>query len=410
MPSLKELGFIRAGAAVPKLEIANPTFNRQQIINFIVKASSEQVQVLLFPELSMTGYSNGDLFNQPLLLQAGEKELSYLLQETKELDMVIIVGMPIPADNQLFNCAVVFSHGRILGVVPKTFIPNYNEFYEKRWFASSINRISEGISLCGQSVPFNEWLLFKDAGSELVIGIEICEDLWAPIPPSSYHAQYGANMILNLSASNESVGKTEYRRNLVKGQSARCMAAYLYASAGPGESTTDVVFGGHAMIAENGILLQEDWMNFDGTLLIEDIDIEKLMNDRRKFNSFMGRVDEHKYNVVYFQLNNTVNGLRRRVDPQPFVPFNKRNRSKRCSDIFNIQAAGLAQRLEKTGINKAVLGISGGLDSTLALLVSCQAYNQLKRPLENIIGVSMPGFGTSIRTYNNSIASCGRWE
>jgi len=410
--SLNELGFIRVGAAVPKVQLANPGFNCRQILKLIVKASTEQVQVLLFPELSITGYSDGDLFNQRLLLETANRELAQLLQETKGIDMVIAVGMPVRADNQLFNCAVVFFQGQILGVVPKTFIPNYNEFYEQRWFSSSTQRISNQISLCGQWVPFDENLLFKDTGSELVIGVELCEDLWMPIPPSSHHAQYGANLILNLSASNEIVGKAAYRRTLVEAQSAKCITGYLYASAGPSESTTDLVFGGHAIIAENGILLQEERMNLQATLLIQDIDIECLMNDRRKFNSFMSKVEPHKYQTGYFQLNNSPEDqstdkkrteLRRKVDPKPFVPSDKQKKEMRCAEIFNIQAAGLAQRLDKSGIKKAVLGISGGLDSTLALLVTCHAFKQLERPVKDIIGVSMPGFGTSHRTCRNAV-------
>ena len=412
MISLNDLGFIRVGAAVPKLKVADPAFNCRQMLNLIVQAGSEHVQVLLFPELSITGYSSGDLFHQRLLLEESERELSQLLQDTKEFAMVIVAGMPVRADNQLFNCAVAFFQGKILGVIPKTFIPNYNEFYEKRWFSSSMQRISDQIGLCGQVVPFDENLLFKDEGSDLLIGAEICEDLWMPIPLSSYHAQYGANLILNLSASNEIVGKAEYRRTLVAGQSARCITAYLYASAGPSESTTDLVFGGHAIIAENGVLLQEDRMNPLQTLLIQDIDIERVMNDRRKYNSFMGKVQRRKYQTICFPLNNpgqtrnmdaTSIELRRRVNPYPFVPADPQNRAVRCSDIFNIQATGLAQRLDKSGILKAVLGVSGGLDSTLALLVTYQAFQQLDRPVKDIIGVSMPGFGTSGRTYNNAV-------
>ena len=389
MITLNELGFIRAGVAVPKLQVADPTFNCRQILDLSFKAASQKVNVLLFPELSITGYSSGDLFHQRLLLEAAEKELTELLQGTKSLEMVIAAGMPVRADNQLFNCAVVFFKGRILGIVPKTFIPNYNEFYEKRWFSSSVHRISDKIRLCGQEVPFCENLLFKDAGSELVIGVEICEDLWVPIPPSSNHALYGANLLLNLSASNEVVGKAAYRKSLVAGQSAKCIAAYLYASSGSSESTTDLVFGGHAIIAENGTLLQEDRMNLQETLLIQDIDIERLMNDRRKINSFMGNVERHDYQTVIFQLHHAVTApeaenettdFRRKVDPKPFVPAEKQTREQSCSDIFTIQATGLAQRLNKTGIKKAVLGISGGLDSTLALLVTYHAYMQLQRP------------------------------
>ncbi len=403
MISLSQYGFIRAGVAVPYLQVADPTFNIEQMRHLIMKASARKVQVLVFPELCVTGYSAGDLFNQRLLLESAEEELCHLLQATKETKMFIAVGMPIMADNQLFNCAVMIHEGQILGAIPKTFIPNYSEFYEKRWFASAVNRISHKVKLCGIEVPFNENLLFKDENSELVVGVELCEDLWMPIPPSSHHAQHGANLILNLSASNEIVGKAEYRRNLVTQQSARCMAAYCYTSAGNSESTTDVVFGGHAMIAENGALLAEDRMNDEETLLIRDLDIELLSNDRRKFNSFMGNVDPKSYETVSFSLTfHSVPSLERHTNPQPFVPSSKEDRDERCLEIFRIQAAGLAQRLAKTGIKKAVLGISGGLDSTLALLVTCAAFEKLRLPKENIIGVTMPGFGTSGRTFGNS--------
>jgi len=403
MISLNQHGFIRAGVAVPYLKVANPSFNIEQMRNLVGQASAHKVQVLVFPELCVTGYSAGDLFNQRLLLESAEQELSNLLQATKETKMLIAVGMPIMADNQLFNCAVLIHGGHILGAIPKTFIPNYSEFYEKRWFASAVNRISDKVKLCGIEIAFNENLLFKDENSELVVGVELCEDLWMPIPPSSYHAQHGANLILNLSASNEIVGKAEYRRNLVTQQSAKCMTAYLYTSAGNSESTTDVVFGGHAMIAENGSLLAEDRMNDEETLLFRDLDIELLMNDRRKFNSFMGNVDPKNYETVSFSLTaQSVPSLERHTNPQPFVPSSKEDRDERCLEIFRIQSAGLAQRLLKTGIKKAVLGISGGLDSTLALLVTCDAFEKLKLPKENIIGITMPGFGTSGRTFRNS--------
>lgn len=403
MIALNQYGFIRAGVAVPFLKVANPLFNIEQIRKLILKASERKVQVLIFPELSVTGYSVGDLFNQRLLLESAQQELANLLEATKETNMLIALGMPVMADNQLFNCAVLIHAGQILGAIPKTFIPNYSEFYEKRWFASSVNRISNKVKICGAVVPFNENLLFKDENSELVVGVEICEDLWMPIPPSSHHAQQGANLIINLSASNEIVGKAEYRRSLVTQQSAKCICAYMYTSAGNSESTTDVVFGGHAMIAENGLLFAEDRMNDEETLLIRDLDIEMLSNDRRKFNSFMGKADPNKHEIISFSLNpQSVDNLERPINPQPFVPSKKEDRDERCLEIFRIQSAGLAQRLAKTGIKKAVLGISGGLDSTLALLVTCSAFEKLKLPKENIIGVTMPGFGTSGRTYRNS--------
>lgn len=403
MISLNEYGFIRVGVAVPYLKVANPIYNIKQIYNLILQASERKAQVLLFPELCITSYSAGDLFHQRLLLKSAERELFNLLQATKDMKMLIALGMPIPADNQLFNCAVMIHEGHILGVVPKTSIPNYSAFDEKRWFASAVNKISNKVKICGMEVPFNENLLFKDENSELVAAVELGEDLWMPIPPSSFHALHGANLILNLSASSEIVGKAKYLRNLVALQSAKCMTAYLYTSAGESESTTDVVFNGHAIIAENGSLLADVRMNDEETLLIRDLDIELLLNERRKFNNFMDNIAPKKYETVSISLTSqSITSLERHINSQPFVPVSKKDLNKRCSEIFRIQSAGLAQRLAKTGIKKTVLGISGGLDSTLALLVTCDAFEKLKLPKENIIGVTMPGFGTSGRTYSNS--------
>jgi len=289
-------------------------------------------------------------------------------------------------------------------VVPKTYIPNYNEFYEKRWFASSVSRISNSVKLCGQDVAFNENLLFKDNLSDLCVGIDVCEDLWVNIPPSSYHTLYGANLILNLSASNETIAKTEYRRDLVKVQSAKCITAYAYCSAGQTESTTDVVFSGHALIAENGAVLKENRFSDESSLTYGDIDLEKLNNDRIKFNTYMGKNDKRDYQYINFNLGcNETEELERYVDPKPFVPSNQEERNKRCKEILNIQATGLYQRMNKIGAKKAVVGISGGLDSTLALIVTVEAFKKLKLPLKGIIAITMPGFGTTSRTYNNAI-------
>ncbi|AOY74530.1 NAD(+) synthase [Clostridium formicaceticum] len=399
-------GFLRAGVAVPSLKVGNPIFNGKEIQRIAAMASSKhKVKVLVFPELSISGYTCGDLFHQRVLLKSCEDALETLLQGTKTLDMLIAVGMPIKADNQLFNCGVLFHRGEILGVVPKTFVPNYNEYYEKRWFASSKDRISEWIDLCGQRVAFGENLLFQDTTSELCIAAEICEDLWTPIPPSSRHAMYGANLILNPSASNEIVGKHEYRQALVKQQSARCIASYLYVSAGQSESTTDVVFSGHGMIAENGRILEETRFAEEATFIFYDIDIEKLMNDRRKNNSFMGKFTEGvSYEKISFTFTDIeIGDIKREIDPAPFVPASKEKRTEKCKEIFTIQSIGLAERLLKTGIDTVVVGISGGLDSTLALLVCVEAFDRLKISRKNIIGITMPGFGTTGRTYNNAL-------
>lgn len=399
----KNYEYIRAAVAVPTLKVANPIYNVNEIISLARKACEEnRAKVILFPELCITGYSCGDLFNQRTLINGAEEGLQFLLNETKGLEALIAVGMPVYIDNQLFNCAVLLKGGKILGVVPKTYVPNYNEFYEKRWFASSLSRLSDEVTLCGQKVPFNENMLFKDTLSSLCIGFDICEDLWVSIPPSSYHTIHGANLILNLSASNETVGKNEYRRDIVRIQSSKCMTSYCFASAGQSESTTDVVSSGHALIAENGMILNEDMFSAESSIICADIDIEKIKNDRVKFNSYMGRIENKNYRYVDFELGYSQNlRLDRAVDKYPFVPSDIEQRNKRCREILNIQATGLYQRLSKIGTKKAVIGVSGGLDSTLALLVTVEAFKKLRLPMENIIAITMPGFGTSSRTYNN---------
>ncbi len=401
----KNYEYIRAAVAIPTLKVANTMFNVKEIASLTKKAFKEKnARVILFPELCITGYSCGDLFNQRTLISGAEEALQLLLNETEELDILVAVGMPVYIDNQLFNCAVLLKNGKILGVIPKTYVPNYNEFYEKRWFASSLSRISDEVTLCGQNVPFNENMLFKDTLSSLCIGFDICEDLWVSIPPSSYHTIHGANLILNLSASNETVGKSEYRRDIVRIQSSKCMTSYCFASAGQSESTTDVVSSGHALIAENGIILDEDRFSAESSIIYADIDLEKLKNDRVKFNSYMGRIENKDYRYVSFELGYSENlQLDRSIDKYPFVPANTAERNHRCKEILNIQATGLYQRLYKIGAKKAVIGISGGLDSTLALLVTVEAFKKLKLPMENIIAITMPGFGTSSRTYNNGL-------
>lgn len=404
MMRLGDYGYVRVGAACPQIRIADPAYNVRKMLDFLEKHRELGLQILVFPELSITGYTCGDLFHQECLQAEAEAQLKILLEKTSDIDTIIAAGMPVRAGNQLFNCAVVMQHGCILGVVPKTYIPNYNEFYECRWFAPAEKRNCDEIVLCGQKVPFSEKLLFKDKTSSLCIGLEICEDLWTPIPPSSYHALHGANIMLNLSASNDIVGKSDYRKSLVSQQSARCISGYVYASAGESESTTDVVFGGHGLIAENGAVLAEQClMQNEG--IYRDIDIEKLMNDRRKMNSFMGSLDSKKYDTVYFDLESLkAISLLRTVDPQPFVPSSRGARDTRCREIFRLQATGLKQRMLKSGLNKLVIGISGGLDSTLALLVCAEACELLMLPMENIIAVTMPGFGTTGRTYSNALA------
>ncbi|WP_077851568.1 NAD(+) synthase [Clostridium felsineum] len=404
MQMKKDFGYVRVGTAVPELKIANPNYNVKNIFTIMKKAYKENIKVLVFPELCITAYTCGDLFNQSLLINKAEEALKNLLVLTSDINMVTAVGMPVRVDNQLFNCAVIINRGNILGVVPKTFIPNYNEFYEKRNFASAVSRISDEALLCGKKVPFGENLLFKDINSKLCIGIEVCEDLWVNIPPSSYHTLNGANLILNLSASDENVSKSDYRRDIVRLQSAKCITAYAYASAGQTESTSDLVFSGHSIIADNGKVLKEMKFNDASYVEYQDIDIEKLMNDRIKFNSYMGRIEKREYRTINFYLGYSEEiSLKRHVEAMPFVPLDKNKRDIRCSEIINLQALGLYQRLKKIGINKVVIGVSGGLDSTLALLVIVETFKKLKAPMTNIIGVTMPGFGTTNRTYNNAI-------
>lgn len=406
-----EYGYIRVGAAVPKLQVANCTYNTDEILQIVDEARSRHIKILVFPELSVTSYTCGDLFLQLPLLSSAEKELERLILHTKETDMLILIGLPVKADNQCFNCAVLLHKGSILGAVPKTFIPNYSEFYEARWFATAHNALSTEIALCGQKVPFGADLLFRSAENpELCIGVEICEDLWVPIPPSSFQSLHGASLILNPSASNEVVGKHEYRKALVQQQSARCMTGYVYAAAGVYESTTDVVFSGHSFICENGSVLSES-VRFspDTQLICSDVDIERLMSDRRKSSSFMGAMGsdtsmQRKYREVRFSLDTVTQApLQRAIDPHPFVPADLSKRNYRCEEIFSIQTAGLSKRIVHTGAKAAVVGISGGLDSTLALLVCVKTYDQLGLDRKNIIGITMPGFGTTDRTYNNAI-------
>ncbi|WP_058485484.1 NAD(+) synthase [Defluviitalea phaphyphila] len=404
-------GFIRIGAAVPKVTVCDCKKNVDEIIKLIKQAKENLVQILAFPELCITGYTCGDLFNNELLLNESIKELKRIIDYSANLNMLILVGIPLMVDDQLFNCGVFILNGKILGVIPKTAIPNHGEFYEKRWFASSTNAISKEIKLCDQIVPFGTDLLFKSTNNKnLCIGIEICEDLWTPIPPSSFQCLHGATLILNPSASNEAVGKSNYRKSLVKQQSARCMTGYLYVSCGYGESTTDLVFGGHAMIYENGSLLKERRPFEDNIPIIySELDLDRLISDRRKSSSFKTLIgsDENyskNFRTIYFELSfNKLSNLTRYINPYPFVPSNIQTKNERCSEIFSIQVNGLIKRLEHTKAKTVVLGISGGLDSTLALLVCVEAFDKLKMNRKNILGITMPGFGTTDRTYKNAI-------
>lgn len=402
---LKEQGFVRVGAVVPKLKVADTEFNCNEIIKQIEVASNNKIQIVVFPELCVTGYTCQDLFEQDTLLEEAEKALNKILDYTNNLDIICIIGMPIKAENQLFNTAVVIQKGKILGIVPKTFIPNYGEFYEKRWFASSKNANKKEIEILDQKVPFGIDLLFKDKeNNEICFGIEICEDIWAVEPPSNKLALLGANIIFNLSASNEVIGKKEYRRDLVKMQSAKTISGYVYCSSGVNESTSDVVFSGESMIFENGSCLTNNQrFDFESNMIFTEIDTKRLANDRRKNISFMGDSVDLEYREIKINIPDNIENLTREYSKTPFVPEDKKKISEICEEILNIQSYGLAKRLLHTNINKTIIGISGGLDSTLAFLVIIKAYEILNLPKEKIIAITMPGFGTTSRTHNNSM-------
>ena len=401
----KKFGYVRVAASVPELKVANVEFNTKEVIKEIKALDKEGVQIVTFPELCLTGYTCADLFSQDILITKSKEAIKELIDSTKLLDIISIIGAPIVCDNQLFNCGVVINKGEILGVVPKTYIPNYGEFYEKRWFSTSNTLTSKTINLFGKEVPIGIDLVFRDINdSKFTFGIEICEDLWSPKAPSVEAALNGATMIFNLSASNEVIGKAQYRRNLINMQSAKNVCAYIYSSSGVNESSTDLVFSGYAGISENGsMLVENERFNFKTNHIISDVDIQRLMNNRIKDISFMGIGAINSYRVIDIDLKDNNNDLKRIYDAYPFVPSNEDKRAERCSEIINIQACGLAKRIKHTGMKKCVIGISGGLDSTLAFLVIIEAYRKLGISFDNLIGVTMPGFGTTGRTYNNAL-------
>lgn len=402
--------FIRTAAAVPVLKVADCVYNTEEIIKLIDEALKKEVKILAFPELSITSYTCGDLFAQSTLIEYAEKSLEKIAEFSKDKDMFITVGLPVCCDNQTFNCIAGISKGKILGLIPKTNLPNYSEFYEERWFSSADDLISDEITICGQTVPIGSDILFTVENiKNLTIGIEVCEDLWSPIPPSSYQSIFGATVIINGSASNELATKHEYRRNLVAQQSSRCICGYIYSSAGTGESTQDTVFSGHSMICENGNMLSESKRFLrEGSLTIADIDLELLANDRKKNTSFMTQLRKNEgplffRNIKFTMEENSIDGFYRTVKPAPFVPDNNAMLNERCEDIFNIQVTGLAKRITHTNSKSLVVGISGGLDSTLALLVAVKACDYLGIDRKNVHGITMPGFGTTDRTYNNAL-------
>lgn len=398
-------GYVKVAAAVPRVRVADCKFNAGQIEKEIIIADGKGVQIIAFPELCITGYTCGDLFAQQLLLEEAELGLMQVLNTTRQLDIISIVGMPVVCEGQLLNAAVVIQKGRVLGVVPKTYLPNYKEFYEMRWFVSASDVSARTVRLCGQVVPMGDNLLFET--SDTTFGIEICEDVWAAVPPSSSLALQGAEIIFNLSADNEAIGKHAYLRSLLSQQSARCLAGYVFSSCGFGESTTDVVFAGNGLIYENGTLLAaSERFLLEEQLVISEIDVEFLRTERRVNTTFAAcrrRVAPEAAARISTELVNSRElSLTRTYDPHPFVPQGP-TLNERCEEIFSIQIAGLAQRLTHTKAKSAVVGISGGLDSTLALLVCVKTFDKLGWSRKGIVGVTMPGFGTTDRTYTNAL-------
>ena len=399
-------GFFKVAAAVPEVKVADCEYNMLQIKKLILEAYRRQAEMVCFPELSLTAYTCGDLFFQQTLIDEAEKGLQRLLSETAEIPVCFIVGAPVRYNSKLYNCAVVCKGGRIYGIVPKAFLPNYSEFYEKRWFESySLDNPETTIDYAGEQIPFGTNLVFDY--QSVKFSIEICEDLWSVIPPSSRHALAGAQMIFNLSASNELTGKQRYVKSLISQQSARCHAGYIYASAGFGESTTDVVYAGNAYIYENGHLLSEsERFRFSEQLIVSEIDLDLLNAERGRNTTFAGQPSDSDYMQINIAPDNHLNTkpitLTRRINPAPFVPAENIYHES-CEEIFSIQIAGLAKRMLHTGAKSLLVGVSGGLDSTLALLVCVKTVDKLELPRSMVCGVTMPGFGTTNRTYTNAI-------
>ncbi len=397
-------GFVRTAALTPEVRVADCGFNARKIVDALRDAAKRGVEVACLPELCVTGYTCGDLFLQPTLWRAAHEALMVILLETSELPLLFSIGLPVVWQGKLYNCAVVCQRGYVLGVVPKTHLPNYGEFYERRHFAPAPEE-NGTITICGCTVPFGTRILFQwKEMPDVKVGVELCEDLWAPLPPSTHHALAGATLLCNLSASNETISKAEYRRALCTGQSARLLCGYVYADAGCGESTTDMVFAGHNLIAENGVLLSES-APFGTGLAIAEIDVERLMGERLKKTSFPAACADG-YTVIHFSMPVSSAPLLRRISPSPFVPEDDAERAERCNAILTMQAAGLEKRLRHTNAHAAVVGISGGLDSCLALLVTVRAFERLARPLSDIVAVTMPCFGTTRRTRENAERLC----
>ena len=397
-------GFINVAAAVPAIKVADVDYNVQQIESLMAQAEGKGVEILVTPELCITGYSCQDLFREQLLLDKSEEGILQLLDFTRKLDTILVVGAPVLVNSLLYNCAVIIQRGQILGIVPKTYLPNYGEFYEKRWFASAQDLNPTDIYFAGSPVHVSSEPILFTTGDGVKFGVEICEDVWAPIPPSNNLALAGADIILNLSASDELIGKHDYLRSLLAQQSARTIGGYVYASCGFGESTQDVVYGGNAMIFENGKLLVEgERFSFQPQIRMCQIDVEKLRTERRQNTTFINaQRGAHALNIPAKAVAPKDFVLTRDIDAHPFIPKSG-DMQTRCEEILSIQVVGLAKRLYHINAKTAVIGISGGLDSTLALLVTVKAFDKLGLERKGIVGVTMPGFGTTDRTYNNAI-------
>ena len=398
-------GFVKVASAIPSVKVADCQYNVEQIESLIVQAEGHGVEIICLPELSLTAYTCQDLFQQQLLLEEAEMALIHLMNFTRSLDIISIVGLPVPYKGSLLNCAAVIQKGKILGMIPKTYLPNYKEFYEKRWFTSGIDIAAGSLLVCGQQVPLNQFILFRTPSC--TFGVEICEDMWAPIPPSSYLAMQGAEIIFNLSADNDLVGKYDYLKSLLAQQSARTISGYVFSSCGYGESTQDVVFSAKGLVYENGVLLAETPRHQLETQLLEtEIDVERIRTERRINTTFAACASQSRREVpTIIETERTETRefcLTRKIDPQPFVPSGK-DLDERCREIFSIQTEGLAKRISHTGAQTVVVGISGGLDSTLALLVCVKAFDRLGISRRGIVGITMPGFGTSDRTYTNAV-------
>ena len=398
-------GYVRVASMTPKIQVADCDYNVSKICELIDEAANNKASIVVLPELCITGYTCNDLFLQDTLIQGALDGLIKIAKHTSNLGGVLVsVGLPYQYCGKLYNVAACISGGRILGMVPKKCIPNYGEFYEMRHFTEGFDKAVE-VVIDGQMIPFGSKILYRCSNmSELIIGTEICEDLWIPQPPSIEHVLQGATMIVNCSASNETIGKDTYRRELIKGQSARLVCAYIYSTAGEGESTQDLVFGGHNIVAENGNVLTES-KRFENESIYADIDLARINSERRRMTTFHTKVDSNSNDYTYVDFNTVVKelDLKRNYDKAPFVPSNKHERDERCESILSIQAMGLKKRVEHTGCKNAIIGISGGLDSTLALLVTVRAFDSLNIDRTGIICVTMPCFGTTDRTYHNAI-------